>query len=80
MFGVFWNEFVQTQSIKAFGITHCVIFFVLLFKDHPEKDNQQTDQEHKDGNPVDRIHITDPAIRRLIRIFFPDIQVFGQFT
>jgi hypothetical protein len=55
-------------------------FYFLLFKDHPENDNEETDQEHKDGNPVDRIHVTDPTVRWLIRIPFPDIQIFGQFA
>jgi hypothetical protein len=50
------------------------------FKNYPEKDNQQADQEHKNGNPVNRIHITDPAACRFIRIFFPDIQVFSKFA
>ena len=53
---------------------------ILLFKDHPENDNQQTNQEHEDRNPVDRIHITDPAVCRLIRISFPDIQIFCQLA
>jgi hypothetical protein len=54
--------------------------FSVPFKDHPEYDNQQANKEHEDGNPVDRIHITDPTARRLIGIPFPDIQVFCQLT
>jgi hypothetical protein len=52
----------------------------MSFKYHPEYDNQQADQKHKDGNPVDRIHVTDPAACRFIWILFPDIQVFSEFT
>ena len=52
----------------------------MSFKYHPENDNQQTNQEHEDGNPVDRIHVTDPTACRFIRISFPDIQVFCQFA
>jgi len=49
-------------------------------KNHPENDNQDTDQEHKNGNPVDTIHIADPTICWFIRIPFPDVKVFGQFA
>jgi hypothetical protein len=45
----------------------------MFSKYHPEKDNENSDQEHKDGDPVDCIHIPDPTIGRLIGILFPDI-------
>jgi len=49
-------------------------------KNHPENDNQDTDQEHKNRNPVYTVHVADPAACRFIRIPFPDVKVFGQFA
>jgi hypothetical protein len=49
-------------------------------KNHPENDNQDADQKHKNRNPVDTVHIGDPAARWFIRIPFPDIKVFGQLA
>jgi hypothetical protein len=45
-----------------------------------ENDNEDADQEHKDRNPVDCIHIADPGAGRFIRIFFSDIKIFGKFA
>jgi hypothetical protein len=50
------------------------------FENHPENDDQQPQQKHEDGNPVDCIHITNPATGRFIGIFFPDIQIFCKFA
>jgi hypothetical protein len=52
----------------------------MLPENHPEDNDQDTDQKHKDGNPVDRIHVTNPTVCRLIGIPFPDIQIFSQFA
>jgi hypothetical protein len=52
----------------------------MLFEDHSENDDQQSQQKHKNGNPVDRIHITNPTAGRFIGIFFPDIEVFCKFS
>jgi hypothetical protein len=52
----------------------------VLFEDHPENDDQQAKQKHKDRNPVDRIHVTNPTAGRFIWIFFPDIEIFCQFA
>ena len=49
-------------------------------KNHPENDNQDADQEHKNRNPVDTVHITDPTVCRFIRIPLPDVKVFSQFA
>lgn len=49
-------------------------------KYQPEDDNNDSYQEHKDRNPVDAVHITDPAAGWLIRIPFPDIKIFGKLT
>lgn len=49
-------------------------------KDHSENDNQDTDQEHKNRNPVDTVHIADPAVCWFIRIPLPQIKVFSQFA
>jgi len=54
---------------------------ILMFPDnHPEDDDENAQQEHKNGNPVYRIHIANPAAGRLVGISFPDIQVFGEFA
>jgi hypothetical protein len=50
------------------------------FENQPEDDNKDADQEHKDRDPVDRIHISDPGTGWFIRIFLPDIKVFGKFA
>ena len=52
----------------------------VFFKYQTENYNKDADQEHEDGNPVDGIHITDPAIAWFVRIFFPDIKIFGKFA
>jgi len=49
-------------------------------KDHPENDNQDAYQEHKNGNPVNTVHIAYPTVRWFIRIPFPDIKIFSQFA
>jgi hypothetical protein len=49
-------------------------------KNHPENNNQDPDQKHKNRNPVDTVHIADPAIRWFIRIPLPDIEVFSKFS
>jgi hypothetical protein len=49
-------------------------------KNHPEYNYQYPDQKHKNRNPVDAVHIPDPAVRWLIRIPLPDIKVFSQFA
>jgi hypothetical protein len=55
--------------------------FSLVFPEyHSENDDQQSDQEHEDRNPVDCIHISNPAVCRLIRILFPDIQILCQLS
>jgi hypothetical protein len=52
-----------------------------VFFENQAKDNyKDSDQEHKDRNPVDGIHIPDPAAGRFIRIFFSDIKIFSKFT
>ncbi len=43
-------------------------------------DYQEADQEHKNRDPVDGIHVTYPAVAGFIRIFFSDIQIFGQLA
>ena len=52
----------------------------MSLENQAEDDNEDADQEHKDRNPVDRIHITDPAAGRFIRISLPDIKIFCKFT
>ena len=52
----------------------------MSFENQPENDNEDSDQEHTDRDPVDRIHISDPATGWFIRIFFPDIKIFGKFA
>jgi hypothetical protein len=52
----------------------------MFFKNHTEQDDQDAYQEHKDGNPVDRIHIANPTVGWFIRILLPDVKIFGQFT
>jgi hypothetical protein len=52
----------------------------MFFKNHSEYNNQDTDEEHENGNPVDRIHIPYPAVRRLIWILLTDVKIFGQFA
>jgi hypothetical protein len=54
--------------------------FSFSVKNHSENDNQDTNQEHKNRNPVDTVHIADPAACRFIRILFPQIKIFSQFT
>ncbi len=49
-------------------------------KNQPENDNNDSYQEHKDRNPVDAVHIADPAAGWLIRIPFPYIKIFSKFT
>jgi len=46
----------------------------------PDEDNDYPDNKHKDGNPVDTMHVADPAARGRIRIFLFNIQVFGNLT
>jgi hypothetical protein len=45
-------------------------------KNNPDKNNDQRKQEHKDGNPVDPMHIFDPPIAWCIGVFFLYVQVF----
>jgi hypothetical protein len=49
-------------------------------KNHPENNDQDTDQEHKNRNPVDTIHVADPAVCWFIRIPFPDVKVFSKLA
>ena len=49
-------------------------------ENHPENDNQDTDQEHKNRNPVDTVHIADPTACWFIRIPFPDVKIFCQLA
>jgi hypothetical protein len=49
-------------------------------EDHPENDDQDTDQKHENGNPVNTVHIADPTAGWFIRIPFPYIKVFCQFA
>ena len=49
-------------------------------KNHPENDNQDTDQEHKNRNTVDTVHIADPAACWFIRIPFSYVKVFSQLA
>jgi len=49
-------------------------------KYQPENNNENPDQEHKNRNPVDRIHITDPGAARFVRILFPDVKIFCKFA
>jgi hypothetical protein len=52
----------------------------MFFENQAKDYHQDSDQEHKDRDPVDGIHIPDPAACRLIRIFFPDIKILPKFT
>ena len=52
----------------------------MFFENKAKDDDEDSNQEHKDRNPVDRVHIPNPAAGRFIRIFFPDIKIFGKFT
>jgi len=52
----------------------------VFFKDQAENDNDDADQEHKDRNTVNAVHISDPTIGRFVRISFPDIKIFGKFA
>jgi len=52
----------------------------MFFKNHSEYNNQDTDEEHENGNPVDRIHIANPAVGWFIRILLADVEIFGQFA
>jgi len=47
---------------------------------HPVNDDEDTDQEHEDGYPVNPVHILDPGTGRFIRISFYDIKVFPDFS
>jgi hypothetical protein len=49
-------------------------------KNHSENDNQDSDQEHKNRNPVDTVHVADPAAGWFVRIPFSEIKIFGQFA
>jgi hypothetical protein len=43
----------------------------------PQDQKNKPQQEHKDGNPVDPMHIPHPLRIRRIRIPLPDIKIFG---
>ena len=44
----------------------------------PEDHDDQRDQEHKNGNAVDAMHVSHPFGIRLIRIPFPQVEIFSQ--
>ena len=45
-------------------------------KNHPDQDDQQTYQKHKNGNAVDAMHIAHPFTMRCIRVPFFNVEVF----
>jgi len=49
-------------------------------ENHPENNDDDADQKHKNGYPVYPVHIPDPVIRRLVWIPFNDIQIFSYFS
>ncbi len=46
-------------------------------KNHPDNDNNDPDQEHKNGNTVNAVHVTHPFAVGRIGVSFFDIKVFG---
>ncbi len=52
----------------------------VFFEKKPDEDNDYPDNKHKDGNPVDTMHVADPATRGRIRILLFNIQVFSNLT
>jgi hypothetical protein len=58
------------MSVAGYG--RFFFFYLLSFmKKHPVNNNQETNEEHENGNPVDPVHIAYPGTGRLIRISFP---------
>jgi len=49
-------------------------------EEKPDQDNDYPDDEHKDGDPVDAMHIAHPTAGRRIRILLFNIQVFSNLT
>jgi hypothetical protein len=48
-------------------------------KNHPADNDQQTNQEHKNRNPVNPVHVAYPGAGWLIRISFPEVKIFCKF-
>jgi hypothetical protein len=49
---------------------------MLVKEERPDDHHDQRDQEHKNGDAVDPVHVFDPSAPRSIRIFLLDIKVF----
>jgi hypothetical protein len=47
---------------------------------HPENNDDDSDQKHKNGNPVYPVHVADPAIRWFVRVPFNEIKIFSYFS
>ena len=46
----------------------------------PDDDNDDRDQEHKNGDAVDPVHIFDPATPRSIRVLLLNVKIFRQLS
>jgi hypothetical protein len=52
----------------------------VFFEDQAENNDEDPDQEHKNGDPVDPVHVFYPGTGRFVWISFYDIQIFSNFA
>jgi len=52
----------------------------VFFEKEPDEDNDYPDDKHKNGDPIDAMHIAYPAAGGRIGIFLFNIQVFSNLT
>jgi hypothetical protein len=52
----------------------------MFFKNQAKKDDEDTNQEHENGNPVDPVHIFYPGAGWFVWISFNDIKIFSNFA
>ncbi len=52
----------------------------MLSKKQTEENHQDRDDEHEERDPVDAMHVAHEIAGRRVRIFFPDIKVFGYLS
>ena len=49
-------------------------------KDQPDQHDDNSQNEHEDGYPVDPMHVPHPLCVRLLRVPFFDVEILGYLS
>jgi hypothetical protein len=49
-----------------------------LYQKEPNRNDNQTHQEHKNGNAINAVHISHPSAMRRIRISLFQVEIFSE--